>query len=128
MLCIPPIKTIATNYYATTCRNNMTNEPHYYVFPTCSAEQLSHPSPPTLKTIGGKDLSLFETSATFSVPPGFVLTVALFQPWLDQIHKTNEWKAFVAAAADSNGVTKDHCDAIKAKCHEILSLDESHID
>ena len=106
----------------------MTNEPHYYVFPTCSAEQLSHPSPPTLKTIGGKALSLFETSATFPVPPGFVLTVAFFQPWLDQIHQSDEWKTFIASTADPNGVAKDHCDAIKAKCHEILSLDESHID
>ena len=103
----------------------MTHEQHHYVFPTCSAEQLSHPSPPTLKTIGGKALSLFETSATFPVPPGVVLTVAFFQPWLDQIHQSNEWKAFVAAADDSNGVAKDHCDAVKAKCHAILSLDES---
>lgn len=55
------------------------------------------------------------------------MAVAFFQPWLDQIKSTAEWKAF-GAAADSPkgaGVIKEHCDAIKAKCKEILSLDES---
>lgn len=96
----------------------------YYVFPTCSAEQLSHPSPPTLGTIGGKALSLYETSSTFNVPPGFVLSVAFFQPWLDQIKNTEEWKAFKDACG-TDAVTKEHCDAIKAKCQKILSLDAS---
>lgn len=96
----------------------------YYVFPTCSAEQPSHQSPPTLGTIGGKALSLYETSATFNVPPGFVLSVAFFQPWLDQIINTEEWKTFTAACG-TDAVTKEHCDAIKAKCQKILSLDSS---
>ena len=96
----------------------------YYVFPTCSAEQLSHSSPPTLGTIGGKALSLYETSATFNVPPGFVLSVAFFQPWLDQIINTEEWKAFTAACG-TDAVTKENCDAIKAKCQKILSLGAS---
>ena len=99
----------------------------YYVFPTCSAEQLSHPSPPTLGTIGGKALSLYETSSTFNVPPGFVLSVAFFQSWLDQIKNTEEWKTFAAACGADNVTkfTKEHCDAIKAKCQKILSLDAS---
>ena len=97
----------------------------YYVFPTCSAEQLSHPSPPTLGTIGGKALSLYETSSTFNVPPGFVLSVAFFQSWMDQIKNTEEWKAFAAACGDDKAVTKEHCDAIKAKCQKTLLLDTS---
>ena len=120
----PPSSLYLHKYYH--CFTTIMTQDQYYVFPTCSAEQLSHPSPPTLGTIGGKALSLYETSSTFNVPPGFVLSVAFFQPWLDGIKNTDEWKAFVAVCgAGAGAVTKEHCDAIKAKCQKTLSLDAS---
>ena len=115
--------------------NSSTNNTQQcYVFPSCSSEQQACSSPPTLSEVGGKALSLYETSANFSVPPGLVLTVSFFQPWLDQIKKTSAWKDFASAAASptddadaSTDVTtsKTHCDAITTQCKKILSLSSS---
>ncbi|MGD9145358.1 MAG: PEP/pyruvate-binding domain-containing protein, partial [Anaerolineae bacterium] len=47
---------------------------------------------PELVQVGGKAWSLiYMTQHGLRVPPGFVLTVAFFQPWLDQIRATPEW-------------------------------------
>ena len=52
----------------------------------------------------------------FPVPPGFVLSVAFFEPWLHKIKSTNEWKAF------TQDPSKEACDALKKQC-DSLKLD-----
>ena len=75
---------------------------------------------PELVQVGGKAWSLiFMTQHGMRVPPGFVLTVAFFQPWLDQIQATPEW----AQALSSTPVDLEkHCEAVKALCLD-LELD-----
>eukprot|EP00985_Skeletonema_marinoi_P026914 scaffold21294_cov92-Skeletonema_marinoi.AAC.2 len=100
----------------------------YYIF-TGSKQQEAPPSPstsPTLNEVGGKALSLIRTSALqFPVPPGFVLTVSFFQPWLEQIKQSKAWESFLSrvASADPEGsVTREDCDGIKEQCKKILKL------
>lgn len=98
----------------------------YFVFPQ-NKQKEGLPSP-TLSKVGGKALSLIKTSELdFNVPPGFVLTVSFFQPWLEQIQQTDAWKAFLSRTASGDdpegSVTKEDCDAIKEQCTKILNLD-----
>lgn len=45
-----------------------------------------------LSQVGGKALSLIQmTRSGLPVPGGFVLTAAFFQPWLDQVQRSQEW-------------------------------------
>lgn len=65
-----------------------------------------------LSQVGGKGLSLiFMTRHGLPVPPGFVLTVAFFQPWLDAIQQTPEWTAVLSGIPEFR---KQQCDALKA--------------
>ncbi len=105
----------------------------YFIFPENNPEnkeQEAPPSPapsPKLSEVGGKALSLIKTSELdFPVPPGFVLTVSFFQPWLEQIKQTNAWKSFINRLPSNDEpesyVTKEDCDAIKEQCKKILKL------
>ena len=106
---------------------------HYYIFPTSiSADDDPSASHPTLGQVGGKALSLYETSAaSFPVPPGFVLTVEFFHPWLEHIKQTGAWRNYSDKQLTSTGeedyVTKEDCDAIKEQCVKILSLDDDQM-
>ncbi|KAL7441494.1 hypothetical protein ACHAXM_011541 [Skeletonema potamos] len=99
----------------------------YYIFPE-KKQQVATPSPspasPKLSEVGGKALSLIKTSALqFPVPPGFVLSVSFFQPWLEQIKKTEAWKSYTSC--NPKCVTRDDCDAIKEQCKELnLNADQ----
>lgn len=93
----------------------------YYVFPN------EADAAPTLSEVGGKALSLIKTSALrLPVPPGFVLTVSFFRPWLEQIKTTKEWKSFTAKLSAASTVTRDDCNAIKEQC-KTLRLDADQI-
>ena len=47
---------------------------------------------PELAQVGGKAMSLIlMTRQGFPVPPGFVLSVAFFEPWLEHIVSTPDW-------------------------------------
>jgi len=71
----------------------------------------------SISQVGGKGLSLIDCSnAGFPVPPGFVLSVAFFESWLENTKNTSEWKAF------TQNPSKDACDALKAQCIK-LKLD-----
>lgn len=101
----------------------------YFIFPENKEQEApSSPAPsPKLSEVGGKALSLIKTSELhFPVPPGFVLTVSFFQPWLEKIKQTKAWKLFVSRLPSNNGpesnVTKEDCDAIKEQCKKILKL------
>ena len=107
---------------------------YYYVLQSSSssdsigAQESRDSSPPTLSEVGGKALSLYNTSKTFpNVPYGLVLTVAFFQPWLDMIKSTDAWRTYASKSLDCDdnvSVTKDDCDALKEQCKHILSLND----
>ena len=47
---------------------------------------------PSLDPAGGKALSLMQmTRSGLPVPPGFVLTVGFFEPWLARLKQTPVW-------------------------------------
>ena len=51
------------------------------------------PELPPLEQVGGKALTLMQmTAAGMPVPPGFVLTVQFFEPWLDVLKQSPAWK------------------------------------
>ena len=48
---------------------------------------------PDLEQVGGKGLSLiYMKQRNLPVPPGFVLTVDFFEPWLTYIQSLPEWE------------------------------------
>ena len=98
----------------------------YYVFPNNNKQGDEAGDAPTLSEVGGKALSLIQTSALqLPVPPGFVLSVSFFQPWLEQIQATEEWKSFTArssASSEDTVITKEDCNAIKEQCKKNLHL------
>jgi pyruvate,water dikinase len=72
---------------------------------------------PLISQVGGKGLSLIDCCAAgFPVPPGFVLSVAFFQSWLDSIKNTHEWNNF------TEDPSKQACDVLKEACIK-LQLD-----
>jgi pyruvate,water dikinase len=65
---------------------------------------------PALTLVGGKARALIETTrAGFSVPEGFVLSVAFFETWTREIKGSDTWKACLKIP------TKELCDALKAQ-------------
>jgi len=75
---------------------------------------------PELSQVGGKGLSLIlMTQYGLPVPPGVVLSVFFFEPWLSHVKKTPEWDHFVK----SSEIVKENCDALK-KVAMSLQLDE----
>jgi len=65
---------------------------------------------------------IFMTHRGFSVPPGFVLTVAFFQPWLEYIQGTPEWAKTLSSSPED---LKHNTDALKDLSMG-LELDEEH--
>jgi rifampicin phosphotransferase len=50
----------------------------------------------TLAEVGGKGLSLIEGSRVgFPVPPGFILSVDFFEPWIHELKSTKAWSHFL---------------------------------
>jgi rifampicin phosphotransferase len=69
---------------------------------------------PLLKEVGGKGLSLIRMSgAGLPVPPGFVVTVEFFKPWLDTLKAGSAWREFIAAKPEEYPL---RCKALKAAC------------
>jgi rifampicin phosphotransferase len=51
---------------------------------------------PQLDQAGGKALALIQmTRAGMPVPPGFVLTVQFFEPWMNTLQATSEWAVLI---------------------------------
>jgi phosphohistidine swiveling domain-containing protein len=56
---------------------------------------------PPLGSVGGKGYSLIKMAqADLSIPPGFVLSVDFFRPWINELKKTESWRDFLAAGPD----------------------------
>ena len=67
---------------------------------------------PELSQVGGKGLSLILMSQQgLPVPPGFVLTVDFFKPWLETIQASAQLTAVLQSTPDR---LKPGCDALKA--------------
>ncbi len=93
-------------------------------------------SSPSLSEVGGKGLSLIQSSKNkFPVPKGFVLSVEFFQPWIDLCmdEATSEaWKIFAEKARAvqeqqeeeecETKITKEDCDAVKSSCNKKLAV------
>jgi rifampicin phosphotransferase len=76
---------------------------------------------PELPEVGGKAMSLISmTRHGLPVPPGFVLTVAFFEPWLSAIQETPEWRHAIDSPVRD---LKEYCDAAKARAMA-LELDD----
>lgn len=61
---------------------------------------------PNLEQAGGKALALIEmTNAGMPVPPGFVLTVDFFKPWVDILKGSPHLSALATATANEIGAT-----------------------
>lgn len=82
-----------------------------YFYPIYGKEQ------PDLREVGGKGLSLIKmASAGLPVPPGFILTVEFFSPWLEQLRSHSEWVDFYNSPPDE---FSKRCAALKALCPEL---------
>ena len=58
-------------------------------------------SSPTIKQVGGKGLSLIHlANKDFPVPIAAVLSTEFFQPWMERLKVSPEWKAFAQTKAD----------------------------
>jgi pyruvate,water dikinase len=78
---------------------------------------------PELAQVGGKGLSLIVmTQREMPVPPGFVLSLDFFAPWLDAVRQTAQWVRVVQAVDSAPETLKASCDAIKVLCAD-LTLD-----
>jgi hypothetical protein len=74
---------------------------------------------PTIDQVGSKALSLIDmTREGMPVPPGFVLTVQFFEPWIRALEVAQEWEAIQNAAADDLGQATQ---ALQAVCRDLLS-------
>ncbi|HVM73748.1 MAG TPA: PEP/pyruvate-binding domain-containing protein [Candidatus Paceibacterota bacterium] len=90
-------------------------DPLVYVFP--SNEK------PTLSEVGGKGLSLVIGSREgLPVPPGFILTVAFFEPWLSQLKATEAWKHFLVAKKEKE--LEHACSVLKKEVTTFTCTDE----
>ena len=77
---------------------------------------------PQVTQVGGKAMSLIlMTQKGLPVPPGFVLTVAFFEPWLAQIQGTPEWANVVSSSPED---LKRTCDRVQ-RLAMALELDGS---
>lgn len=74
----------------------------------------STPKDVILEQVGGKAMSLIRmTRYGLPVPPGFVLTVAFFHPWLDTIKRMATWQDLVDSFPED---LKTQSTMLKAKC------------
>ncbi len=81
------------------------------------------PEIPELAQVGGKGLSLIlMTQQGLPVPPGFVLSVAFFKPWLEYIQSTPEWRDVLPSSPED---LKQSCDTLKRLAMD-LELDDRH--
>ena len=76
---------------------------------------------PDLAQVGGKAMSLiFMTQQGLPVPPGFVLSVAFFEPWLEHVRNTPEWSEVLNSSPEN---LKRNCEAVEALARG-LELDD----
>ena len=85
---------------------------------------------PCINQVGGKGYSLIRmTQAGLPVPPGFVLTVAFFDPWIQQLKQTGEWARVLdsqeSALARTSEELKMKCVGLEFGASQKIGLDEA---
>lgn len=77
-----------------------------------------------ISQVGGKGYSLIKMSqAKLAIPPGFVLAVSFFKPWISQLKQLEAWKTILNSPKD---VLPENLNKIKAECsHLTLTEDQS---
>ncbi|MFC1936044.1 PEP/pyruvate-binding domain-containing protein [Chloroflexota bacterium] len=77
----------------------------------------STPDSPEIAQVGGKAFSLIQmTEAGLRVPPGFVLSVGFFEPWIDEIKSAPEWFAVANLPANSLKTNSSYlCSVLKER-------------
>jgi pyruvate,water dikinase len=85
---------------------------------------------PELNHVGGKALALIQmTKAGMPVPPGFVLTVKFFKPWMDILQQSPEWVVMNNVDAENIGQTakafQDLCVKLFFTEHQIHDLEDT---
>jgi len=79
------------------------NSQSVYFFP--------HTNSPSLSQVGGKGLSLIQgTQKELPVPPGFILSVAFFNAWFQELKKMKVWENFIHPEKYN---LKQSCDSLK---------------
>ncbi len=79
---------------------------------------------PTLAEVGGKGLSLMRmTQAGLPVPPGFILSVAFFEPWLVSLQSIPEWATVQTTIQKKEDLTVS-TNALKAACANLALTSE----
>lgn len=72
---------------------------------------------PSNNEVGGKGYSLIKMAkAGLAIPPGFVLSVAFFAPWLETLKSTQAWQQYAKSGYDPNN---DNILEIKAHCSKL---------
>lgn len=85
---------------------------------------------PSLEQAGGKALTLIEmTNAGMSVPPGFVLTVDFFRPWLDSLQDSTHLSKLATASDHHLGATaralQDLCRTLTFTAEQSAELEQA---
>jgi phosphohistidine swiveling domain-containing protein len=79
---------------------------------------------PNLEQVGGKGMSLiFMKQRNLPVPPGFVLTVDFFEPWLKYLKSLTEWEKTLNQYPDN---LKDNCYVLKSWCRGLQLNDKQN--
>ena len=80
---------------------------------------------PQISQVGGKGYSLIKMSqAKLAIPPGFVLAVSFFKPWIDQLKQLQAWKTFLGSTKEdfSQNINK-----VKAECCNLILTEDQNI-
>mmetsp|Transcript_16008 Transcript_16008/g.46025 ORF Transcript_16008/g.46025 Transcript_16008/m.46025 type:complete len:917 (-) Transcript_16008:21-2771(-) len=86
-----------------------------------NTEENSYHDGQLLSQVGGKALALMAMSEKhLPVPPGLVLSVEFFGPWLAQVKEMEEYKIVTGSPSE---LLRANCDELKARCRENLQLD-----
>lgn len=73
-----------------------------------------------LSEVGGKAHSLMRMAdAKLPVPPGFVLPVAFFESWFDELKKTPSWDKFSNVTEGTGAALQKACDDLKAETSKL---------
>jgi pyruvate,water dikinase len=77
---------------------------------------------PTIELAGGKGLSLLYSKVKgFNVPTAVVLSTEFFQPWMELLKATPEWKAFTQAEDDGMSAAAK---AVKYRCQTLAFTED----
>ena len=81
---------------------------------------------PEIGDVGGKALALIQmTKAGMPVPPGFVLAVKFFKPWMDILHKAPVWVVMKNGEAGEIGQAAK---ALQSLCSNLNFTDQQKYD